>query len=202
MGTLSLVAGLGWGWIMNLGTPGTVRSWMAPATAVGLAISGSAHVMGIGVSLAGVLTLTRAIGLVAAAGIALYCLRNRERIGLLSALGITMLAFVVLGPVVQPWYLTWGLIILAPIATGRMLYAILGVSAVAPFIGLTGGADLLNQLMRTDPASMMLAVLVLWAVAIVPLGSWTTSWRIDRTRLRGLPAPAHNGTATAPALES
>jgi hypothetical protein len=187
---------------MNLGTPGTVRSWMAPATAVGLAISGSAHVMGIGVSLAGVLTLTRAIGLVAAAGIALYCLRNRERIGLLSALGITMLAFVVLGPVVQPWYLTWGLIILAPIATGRMLYAILGVSAVAPFIGLTGGADLLNQLMRTDPASMMLAVLVLWAVAIVPLGSWTTSWRIDRTRLRGLPAPAHNSTATAPALES
>jgi hypothetical protein len=202
MGALSLVSGLGWGWIMNLGTPGTVRSWMAPATAVGLAISGSAHVMGIGVSLAGVLTLTRAIGLVAAAGIALYCLRNRERIGLLSALGITMLAFVVLGPVVQPWYLTWGLIILAPIATGRMLYAILGVSAVAPFIGLTGGADLLNQLMRTDPASMMLAVLVLWAVAIVPLGSWTTSWRIDRTRLRGLPAPAHNGTGTAPALES
>ena len=32
MGVLSLVSGLGWGWIANLGTPGTVRSWMAPAT--------------------------------------------------------------------------------------------------------------------------------------------------------------------------
>ena len=40
MGPLSLVSGLGWGWIANLGTPGTVRSWMAPATAVGLLISG------------------------------------------------------------------------------------------------------------------------------------------------------------------
>jgi hypothetical protein len=192
MGALSLVSGLGWGWIANLGTPGTVRSWMAPATAVGLLISGTAHVFGVGMSLAGVLTLTRAIGLIGAALIALYCLRHRQRMGLLSALGITMLAFVLLGPVVQPWYLTWGIILVAPIATGRMLYAILGISTVAPFIGLTGGADLLNQLVHTDPASMVLAVMVLWAVAIVPLGDWTTSWRLDRSRLPGLPAQAQS----------
>ena len=191
MGILSLVSGLGWGWIANLGTPGTVRSWMAPATAVGLLISGSAHVVGIGVGLGGVLTLTRAIGLVAAAAVALYCLRHRERLGLLGALGITMMTFVLLGPVVQPWYLTWGIIIVAPVVTGRMLYAVLGLSAVVPFIGLTGGADLLNELVHTDPASMVLAVMVLWAVAIFPLGNWTTSWRIDRSRLPAL--PAHHG---------
>ena len=189
MGVLSFVSGLGWGWIANLGTPGTVRSWMAPATAVGLLISGSAHVVGIGVGLGGVLTLTRAIGLVAAAAVAVYCLRHRERIGVLGALGITMMAFVLLGPVVQPWYLTWGIIIVAPVVTGRMLYAVLGLSMVAPFIGLTGGADLLNELVHTDPASMVLAVMVLWAVAIVPLGNWTTSWRIDRSRLPALPGP-------------
>ena len=193
MGVLSLVSGLGWGWIANLGTPGTVRSWMAPATGFGLLISGTAHVVGIGVGLGGVLTLTRAIGLIAAAVIAIYCLRNRERIGLLGALGATMMAFVLLGPVVQPWYLTWGIIIVAPIVTGRWLYAVLGLSAVAPFIGLTGGADLLSELVHTDPASMVLAVMVLWAVAIFPLGNWTTSWRIDRSRLAALPA-AERGT--------
>ena len=198
MGILSLVSGLGWGWIANLGTPGTVRSWMAPATAVGLLISGSAHVVGIGVGLGGVLTLTRAIGLVAAAAVALYCLRHRERLGLLGALGITMMTFVLLGPVVQPWYLTWGIIIVAPVVTGRMLYAVLGLSAVVPFIGLTGGADLLNELVHTDPASMVLAVMVLWAVAIFPLGNWTTSWRIDRSRLPAL--PAHHGQSAV--LES
>ena len=63
---------------------------------------------------------------------------------MLSALGITMLAFVLLGPVVQPWYLTWGIIILAPVVTGRLLYVVLGLSIVTPFIGLTGGADLLQ----------------------------------------------------------
>ena len=99
-----------------------------------------------------------------------------------------MLTFVLLGPVVQPWYLTWGIIIVAPVVTGRMLYLVLGLSMVAPFIGLTGGADLLNQLLHTDPATMVLAVMVLWAVAIVPLGNWTTSWRLDRTRLSALSA--------------
>jgi len=198
MGVLSLVSGLGWGWIANLGTPGTVRSWMAPATGVGLLISGSAHVVGIGVGLGGVLTMTRAIGLIAAAVVAFYCLRHRERLGVLGALGITMMTFVLLGPVVQPWYLTWGIIIVAPVVTGRMLYAVLGLSAIVPFIGLTGGTDLLNQLVHTDPLSMVLAVMVLWAVAIFPLGSWTTSWRIDRSRLPAL--PAHHGQSAA--LES
>jgi alpha-1,6-mannosyltransferase len=188
MGALSLVSGLGWGWIANLGTPGTVRSWMAPATGFGLLVSGAAHLVGIGVGLGGVLTLTRAIGLIGAAVIAVYCLRHRERIGMLGALGGTMMAFVLLGPVVQPWYLTWGIIIVAPVVTGRWLYAVLGLSAVAPFIGLTGGSDLLNELVHTDPASMVLAVMVLWAVAIVPLGNWTTSWRLDRSRLSALPA--------------
>jgi alpha-1,6-mannosyltransferase len=195
MGALSLVSGLGWGWIANLGTPGTVRSWMAPATGFGLLISGSAHLVGIEVGLGGVLTLTRAIGLIGAAVIAVYCLHNRERIGMLGALGGTMMAFVLLGPVVQPWYLTWGIIIVAPVVTGRWLYAVLGLSAAVPFIGLTGGSDLLSELVHTDPLSMVLAVMVLWAVAIVPLGNWTTSWRIDRSRLPAL-------TATGAALES
>ena len=185
MGSLSLVSGLGWGWLANLGTPGTVRSWMAPATAVGLLISGSAHVVGIGASLGGMLTLTRATGLIAAAVIAVYCLHHRERMGTLNALGVTMMAFVLLGPVVQPWYLTWGIIIMAPVVSGWMRYLMLGLSAVDPFIGLTGGASLLNQLVHTDPATMMLAVLVLWAVLIVPLGNWTTSWRLDTSRLAG-----------------
>jgi len=195
MGALSLVSGLGWGWLANLGTHGTVRSWMAPATGFGLLLSGSAHVIGIGVGLGGVLTLTRAIGLLAAAVIAVYCLVKHERIGMLNALGITMMAFVLLGPVVQPWYLTWGIIIVAPVVTGRMLYVVLGLSTVAPFIGLTGGSELLNELMHTDPTRMVLAVLVLWAVAIVPLGAWTTSWRLDRTRLPALSGSRGQGAA-------
>ena len=196
MGALSLISGLGWGWLANLGTPGTVRSWMAPATGAGLLISGTAHVFGIGASQPGVLTFTRAAGLLGAAVIAVYCLRHRERMGTLTALGVTMMAFVLLGPVVQPWYLTWGIIIMAPVVTGWLRYFVLGLSAVVPFIGLTGGASLLNQLVHTDPVTMVLAVMVLWAVLIVPLGNWTTSWRSGTSRLAGeLAGPRPQGAA-------
>jgi alpha-1,6-mannosyltransferase len=183
MTTLTLVSGLGFGWIANLGTPGTVRSWMAPATAIGLLISGAFHVVGVGVGIGGVLTVTRFFGLLGAVIVAVWCLRNYERLGMLRALGLSMLMFVVLGPVVQPWYLTWGLIVMAPIVTGRLRNVTMAISMVGPFIGLTGGADLLGDLMKANPFAMVLAVFVLWCVVMVPLGSWTTSWRLERARL-------------------
>jgi alpha-1,6-mannosyltransferase len=184
MTAFSLISGLGYGWIANLGTPGTVRSWMAPATGLGLVISGGLHVLGVGVGLGGVLTVTRLLGLLSAVGVAVYCLKHSQRLGILNALGISLLMFVLLGPVVQPWYLTWGIILMAPVVTGRMLTLVLGLSVVAPFIGLTGGASLLHQLVLTNPASMVAAVVVLWGVAMFPLGKWTTSWRmIDTSRV-------------------
>jgi alpha-1,6-mannosyltransferase len=199
MAVLSFVSGLGWGWIANLGTPDAVRSWMAPATAVGLVISGALHVLHIGVGLGGVLTVTRLLGLIAATVIAGYYLLHKEEVGLLTALGVTALAFVLLGPVVQPWYLTWGIILMAPVVAGRLRILVLGLSIVAPFIGLTGGASLLKQLLATNPEAMVVAVIVLWGVVMVPLGRWTTSWRIDRTRL-GSVSPVAPGAAS-PAFE-
>ena len=200
MAVLSFVSGLGWGWIANLGTPDAVRSWMAPATAVGLVFSGALHVLHIGVSLGGVLTITRLLGLIAATVIAGYCLLHKEAMGTLTALGVTALAFVLLGPVVQPWYLTWGIILMAPVVSGRLRTLVLGLSIVAPFIGLTGGASLLKQLLATNPAAMVVAVFVLWGVVMVPLGHWTSSWRIDRSRL-GSALSAPSGAVSA-AFES
>jgi alpha-1,6-mannosyltransferase len=195
MAALSLVSGLGWGWIANLGTPDAVRSWMAPATAVGLVLSGALHILHIGVGLGGVLTVTRLLGLLAATAIAAYCLIHKEVIGLLTALGVTALAFVLLGPVVQPWYLTWGIVLMAPVVSGRWRALVLALSTIAPFIGLTGGASLLKQLLATNPLTMVLAVFVLWGIVMLPLGRWTTSWRLDRSRL-GSALPAPQGTVS------
>jgi alpha-1,6-mannosyltransferase len=200
MAALSTVSGLGWGWIANLGTPDAVRSWMAPATAVGLVLSGALHIVHIGVSLGGVLTVTRLLGLLMATAIAAYCLLHKEVMGTLTALGVTALAFVLLGPVVQPWYLTWGIVLMAPVVSGRLRGLVLGLSIVAPFIGLTGGASLLKQLLATNPLTMVLAVFVLWGIVMLPLGTWTTSWRIDRTRL-GSALPGPQG-AVSPVFDS
>ena len=176
MAFFSLVSGLGWGWVANLETPGAVRSWLAPATGVGLALSGLAHTVGIGVSLAGVLSLTRVVGFAAAAGLAVYLLWNSRRFGGMWALGLSMLLFVLLGPVVQPWYLTWGIIILAPVAAGRLRSVLVVFSAAVPFIGLTGGRTLISELLRANPAAVVVSVAVLAFLLIAPLGKWTTSW--------------------------
>ncbi|HVA06331.1 MAG TPA: polyprenol phosphomannose-dependent alpha 1,6 mannosyltransferase MptB [Acidimicrobiales bacterium] len=191
MAVLSVITGLGWGWVDNLGTPGTVRSWMAPATAIGLVISGALHMIGVGVGLGGVLTVTRALGLLGATAIAGYCVLHSQRIGSLRALGITLLTFVLLGPVVQPWYLTWGIVLMAPMLVGRMRAAVLTLSIVVPFIGLTGGTYLLNQLVHTNPLSMVVGVIVLWGIAVMPLGDGRGSWRLDTTRLTSSLPPAH-----------
>jgi alpha-1,6-mannosyltransferase len=173
LGALTALSGLGWGWVGNLATPGTVRSWLAPATGIGMLLTGTAHALGLHASLGGVLSVTRVLGLLAAAAAGIYLLRESERIGTLKALGLTLLLFVVLGPVVQPWYLTWGLILLAPVATGWMRTAIIAFAVASPFIGLPGGRTLLDELIHADPLAVALSFVLLLGVLLAPLGRWS-----------------------------
>jgi alpha-1,6-mannosyltransferase len=173
----SLVSGLGIGWVGNLATPGTVRSWLAPATGVGMGTSGLLHLVGLGISQGGVLSVTRVLGLTAAAAASAYLLWNSDRVGGLRALGISLLLFVVLGPVVQPWYLTWGVVLLAPVAVGRTRSVLVVLSIAAPFIGLPGGRTLVDQLIHANLLAVAAALLVLLGVLVAPLGRWSTAWR-------------------------
>ncbi len=177
MAAFSLVSGLGWGWVANLETPGTVRSWLAPATGIGMLLSGLAHGVGLGVSSASVLSVTRVLGLTGAAGASVYLLRHSDRFGSMRAIGLSMLLFVLLGPVVQPWYLTWGVILLAIVATGRLRSVLIALSVGSPFIGLPGGRTLLDQLIHSNPLAVAAALLVLLGVLLAPIGRWATAWR-------------------------
>jgi len=168
----SFVSGLGWGWVTTLGTPGTVRSWTAPTTGLAMLTTGIAHFAHLGLGLGGVLTVTRTLGLLVAGVVAVWLLFNSDRIGTLKALGITLLVFVILGPVVQPWYLSWGLLLLAPVALGRLRSLIIGLSMVTAFIELPGGSDLAKSLIHGDPLLIVLTLLWILVVLTVPLSSW------------------------------
>jgi hypothetical protein len=173
---LSLASGLGLGWVGNLATPGTVRSWLAPATGVGMVLTGALHAVGIGSPMASILTVTRVLGLMAASAISLYLLVRSDRVGWLKAIGVSLLLFVVLGPVVQPWYLTWGVVLLAPVATGRLRTVLVALSVLSPFIGLPGGRTLLDELIHYNPIAVAAALLVLLGVLLAPIGRWSSSW--------------------------
>ncbi len=172
LGFFSYVSGLGWGWVTILGTPGAVRSWTAPTTSLALAFTGISHFVGVGVGLGGVLSVTRFFGLLAAGIAGVWLLLNSDRIGTLKAMGITLLLFVALGPVVQPWYLSWGLILLAPVALGRLRSLIIGLSMVTAFIELPGGTALVKPLIHGDPLQIVLTLLWILVIMTVPVTTW------------------------------
>jgi hypothetical protein len=173
----TLLSGLGYGWIRNLETPGTVVSWMSPATGVGMGFAGISHLFGAGISTTAGISISRSIGLGIAAVVIVWLLFNADRIGWLKALGFSLLALVVLGPVVQPWYLTWGLLLLAPVAMGRLRQLVIALSVLSPFVGLPGGRDLLRGIVHAPMIETGVVLFLLWALLGAPLGRWTTYGR-------------------------
>ncbi len=184
LAALTAISGLGLGWVGNLTTPGTVQSWDAPATGFGMGLTSIAHLVGLGISQQGVISVTRVIGLAAAVVIGIWLLKESERIGQLTALGLTLLLFVILSPVVQPWYLTWGLVLLAPVAEGRIRTTVIVLSVVSPFIGLPGGRELINQLLQANPVVVISTLVALLAFVVAPLGRWTALGNLDEPVLQ------------------
>jgi alpha-1,6-mannosyltransferase len=172
MAFFSYESGLGWGWVQNLATPGVVRSWMAPTTAIAFVGTSLAHLVHVGVGLGGFLSVTRFLGLLIAGVAGVWLLWNSDRIGHLKAMGLTLLLFVVLGPVDQPWYLSWALVLLAPVAVGRLRSWMIGLAMVTAFLEIPGAAQLGNLLMHGDPLSIVLTLLWLLVVLTIPLARW------------------------------
>ncbi|MDA8278902.1 MAG: polyprenol phosphomannose-dependent alpha 1,6 mannosyltransferase MptB [Actinomycetota bacterium] len=168
MALLSMAAGLGWGWVGNLATPGTVTSWLAPATGVGLLLTHVVHAVGIHLAGHYVRSFTRVLGLFSAAVAGIWLLWNVDRFGTLRAMGATLVLVVVLGPVVQPWYLSWGFVMLAPVASARLRPWLVGLSMATAFIGLPGGRQLIGEL-PGHPATIAVALLALLFILTVPL---------------------------------
>ena len=90
---------------------------------------------------------------VLAAAFTLWLLwRSGER-GWVRSLGLALLLFVILGPVVQPWYLAWGLVVLAASYKGREHFWLLLLSITGPFIGLPGRSPTARGPRALEPAA-------------------------------------------------
>ncbi len=142
MAAVTAVSGLGWRWLSGLSNPGTVVSWLDPVTAVGLSMGHAAGAIGYGGHTGTLVQDSRAAGLVVAAVISVVLIVRSKGVGYLQALGWSLLVFVVLGPVVWPWYETWGFVFLAAVAERWTLRLLLFLSAVACFADVPAARDL------------------------------------------------------------
>lgn len=112
----SVLAGVGPGWIAALGTPGEVRTWLSPATAIGMLTGMATTAAGLTIDDALVVTVTRAIGTLAALAIVAWLILRPAGRSPVRGAALAFLTVVLLGPVIQPWYLLWILPLFA--ATG------------------------------------------------------------------------------------
>ncbi|MCA1712033.1 MAG: polyprenol phosphomannose-dependent alpha 1,6 mannosyltransferase MptB [Actinobacteria bacterium] len=126
----TLATGLGWGWTGNLSGGNALKSLLSVSTGFGVLIGSVPVGHAVGLALTGVLVLAL---LVAA-----------PRIGVLRALGLAFLVVAVLSPVVQPWYLLWPLVVLAPVVGRRGLLALAAASAVLCLLVLPSGRHIIR----------------------------------------------------------
>ncbi len=112
---LTLAAGVGVGWLAALNTPGLIRSFLSLTTVIGVTTGSLGQLLGVGDQTSGVLDVLQPAGTVLGTLLAGYMLWRCWRRGFdpILGLGVAIGLFVILSPVVQPWYLLWAAVPLA-----------------------------------------------------------------------------------------
>ena len=132
---LTAATGIGWGWLHTLDAGSARLSIFSPLTGIGLLLGNALQAIGLVQQPDTATRLVLAGGLAVAGVLALTLLLRSHRIGPLRALGLTLVAVVALAPIVQPWYLLWGLVLLAAVGGEKVTLA-LGVLSVALCLAL------------------------------------------------------------------
>lgn len=157
------LTGWGWGWVDAMVAADPVDAYLSVTRVAGGAVS-----MATGLDAAGVLTVARLIGLVAAAAITAGLL-FLGRQSAPTALGWSLLIVAVLHPTTQPWYLTWGLVLMAASSAGSRNRAFIAASAFSAFVVLPVGPQLALVLLEDSGAvSILLAVAALAILTFSP----------------------------------
>jgi hypothetical protein len=163
-GTVAVVSaacGLGYGWVAALQTPGQVRNWLSVTTTMGQFTGLVASWFGAGEHVDGAIAAWRGAGGLVAGLVCAVLLVRARRIGPVPAVGTGLIAVVALGPVVQPWYLLWGFVVLAAASRDEGVRSLVaGSSAVTAMLLMPGGGPL-------EPRDIVEAICVGAVVAVV-----------------------------------
>jgi alpha-1,6-mannosyltransferase len=177
---LSVLFGLGWGWLRTLGASDSVTTWITP---VDLAAKVVPHIH---VPTVPFLDAAHVAGPACAIAVGVWALRRLPVIGLPRAMGIALMAVVLLGPTVQPWYLLWSIPILAITAGPRTATAIKVLSVAVCLLGAVGLGQLTGELGSLGLSYEGLLVLVLAASIVVPIQPMSEAARYPLSLARSL----------------
>lgn len=178
---VTLLSGLGVGWLRGLTTPGTLISWVSVSSGLGLLANLIGRLFGAGDHRETVVAAFRTAGQVVAGVVSAGLWAFAQRIGVLRALALALLAVVLLGPIVQPWYLVWPFAVAAALTLPTGITAVIaGVSVAMSMLITPQGATLYDR-----PATLIATTVAAVIATVVVLGTSTS----DRPGLAGGTVP-------------
>jgi alpha-1,6-mannosyltransferase len=173
MEVMSLISGTGWGWVRTTTTADASFTGVTPVNVVARSVSIVSHVLQVPVSTMDVRPVFSVLGLLIAMYVGYRLLLRSPDVGVVCCLGLTLLVLALLGPIVWAWYVTWGVVVLAPAALGRLRTALIVISTFWAFVGMTAVHGIYLRLLHTFVLTDLLLVAMLLATAIMPLGQFT-----------------------------
>ncbi len=174
MEVMSLISGTGWGWLRTTTTANASFTGVTPVNIAARAVSIASHVMQVPVSTMDVRPVFSVLGLLIAIYVGYRLLLRSPDEGVVRCLGLTLLVLALLGPIVWSWYVTWGVVVLAPVALGRLRTALIVISTFWAFVGMTAVHGIYLRLLHTFVLTDLLLIAMLLATAIMPLGQFST----------------------------
>jgi len=124
------VVGIGFGWVLAMKNSGTTTGTLSFPTRLGYVVSGAFHAVGLPSSDQTWIAVFRLVGLAIAAYLCLRLFAHAQRIGAVAATGLCLLAVMLLGPVVWPWYLAPAFALLGTAKLGRWRASVLVLCAL------------------------------------------------------------------------
>ena len=175
IGILAIISELAnvqpFGWLTALTAPGSVRSWLAPTTMIGIMCASFFQMMGFLNHVDGVLRITHAVGeLLLLVGLT-YIVDTVQRRSIVRSAALAFIVLVFCSPAVQPWYLLWFIPMLAITGLSKNhLRIIVVVISVFTIHDVASSAETSDTFLGiSDTVAIALAVIILiLAIALSP----------------------------------
>ena len=165
---LNVATGLDFGWVTSLGTPGRVKTWLSPMTALGVLTGNLADLLGLGYRVEGAVAFWRDVGTLLTVAIIARLVLTGHRRSPARGLALALLTMVALGPVVQPWYVVWPLVAFAGagLTRGQTRAAVLLTTGFVVYSLANSGSTVPTYVFLSDGIAAMVSVAIVVGLLI------------------------------------
>jgi hypothetical protein len=157
---------------LHTSTAGAAFTGVTPVNVAARAVSIASHVVLHPISIMQARPVLIGFGLILAVGLAARLLFRSPHDGMVRCLGLALLFLALLSPVVWAWYVTWGVVVLATVAAGRLRTGLIVISTFWAFAGVTSIHAVFMRMIHTFVLPDLLLGAALLAITIVPLSQF------------------------------